>query len=81
MAQVLVRNIENQIKIRLQKQARRHGRSMEAEAREILRDALKEEECSTGLGTEIAGLFQGIGLEKEIPELRGHAVKPASFRP
>lgn len=81
MAQILVRNIENQLKGLLQKQARRHSRSMEAEAREILRNALKKEERSTGMGTEIAGLFQDIGLEKEIPEVRGHAVKPANFQP
>lgn len=81
MAQILVRNLENQIKERIERRARRHGRSMEAEAREILRDALKDEERGVGMGTEIAALFTGIGLEEEIPEQRGHAVKPARFQP
>ncbi|MGO9574182.1 MAG: FitA-like ribbon-helix-helix domain-containing protein [Terriglobales bacterium] len=35
MAQFVVRNIENIVKVRLQRRARRHGHSMEEEAREI----------------------------------------------
>jgi len=34
---------------------------------------------SGGLGTEISGLFAKVGLYSDIPELRGHEVKPASF--
>jgi antitoxin FitA len=82
MAQILVRNLEQQLKTRLQRRAKRHGRSMEEEAREILRNALRHEETPAGaLGSEIAALFQGIGLEEEIPEIRGHAVTPARFEP
>ena len=36
MAQLLVRNLETQLKVRLQKRAKRHGHSMEEEARDIL---------------------------------------------
>jgi plasmid stability protein len=80
MAQILVRNLENQLKARLQRRAKRHGRSMEEEARDILRNALREEEIpAAGLGTEIAALFRETGLQEEIPELRGHAVIPATF--
>jgi antitoxin FitA len=80
MAQIIVRNLETQIKTRLQRRAKRHGRSMEEEVRDILRDALKEEDISAnGLGTEIAALFRGAGLEQEIPELRGHLVKPVTL--
>ena len=80
MAQLLVRNIETQLKSRLQSRARRHGRSMEEEAREILRNALREEDSPAGgLGTDIAALFRGVGLEEEIPELRGHTIVPPSF--
>jgi antitoxin FitA len=84
MAQILVRNLEDRLKGRLQRRAKRHGRSMEEEAREILRNALHEEEIpKRRLGSEIAALFsgQGIGLEKgeEIPELRGYPVRPATF--
>ncbi len=80
MAQLVVRNIETGVKSRLQRRAKRHGRSMEAEVRDILRNAAKEEETPAGgLGTEIAALFTKVGLGAEIPELRGHEIKPASF--
>jgi plasmid stability protein len=80
MAQLVVRNIEAGVKTRLKRRAERHGRSMEEEVRDILRDAVHERESeSGGLGNEIAALFKGIGLKKEIPELRGHTIKPARF--
>lgn len=84
MAQILVRNLEDQLKARLQRRAKRHGRSMEEEVREILRNSLREETVPPrGLGSEIVALFsgQGIGLEEgeEIPELRGHPVRPGTF--
>ncbi len=76
MAQILVRNLENEVKTRLQRRAKRNGRSMEEEVREILRDAAKNELSQRkGLGTEIAELFRGIGLKpgEEIEEL--HDIK------
>ncbi len=80
MAQFVVRNIENEVKTRLQRRAKRHGRNMEEEVREILRDAVKEEDSPAGgLGTEIARLFAKVGLEADIAELRGHEIKPPSF--
>ena len=80
MAQLVVRNLSAGIKLRLQRRAKRHGRSMEEEVRDILRDAAKEEVNPVrGLGTEIASLFKKCGLEADIPELRGHDIKPASF--
>jgi len=80
MAQLVVRNLENAVKVRLQRRARRHGRSMEEEARDILRNAVNEEEAPVGgLGTEISALFAKVGLDSDIQELRGHETKPASF--
>lgn len=82
MAQLVVRNIEETVKTKLQRRAKRHGRSMEEEVREILRDATKDEGKSRkGLGTEIAELFRGIGLEagEELPELRGFTIEPPDF--
>jgi plasmid stability protein len=82
MAQLVVRNLENAVKARLQRRAKRHGRSMEEEARDILRNAVNEDDTArVGLGTEIASLFSKVGLESDIRELRGHEVKPASFEP
>jgi plasmid stability protein len=82
MAQLVVRNLEEKVKAKLQRRAKRHGRSMEEEVREILRDATKEESKGRkGLGTEIAELFRGIGLKpgEEIPELRGFTLEPPDF--
>jgi plasmid stability protein len=82
MAQLVVRNLEEKVKAKLQRRAKRHGRSMEEEVREILRDATKEErKGDKGLGTEIAELFRGIGLKpgEEITELRGFTLEPPDF--
>lgn len=82
MGQLVVRNIENSVKARLQRRAKRHGRSMEEEVRDILRSAVRAEEAPRGgLGTDISKLFRGIGLRSQIPELRGHAVVPPEFEP
>ena len=80
MAQLVVRKIEDSVKTRLQRRARRNGRSMEEEVRDILRNAANEiEKPSVGLGTEIAALFKGKGYDFEAEELRGHPVRPAKF--
>lgn len=82
MAQFVVRNLENAVKARLQRRAKQHGRSMEEEVRDILRSAVHEEETpAMGLGTEIAALFSRAGLASDIPELRGHSIRPAAFEP
>ena len=76
MAQILVRDLEDDVKERLQRRAARHGHSMEAEARDILRDALKDEHAVSPLGTRIAARFAGVGLrdDEELPELRGFSI-------
>jgi plasmid stability protein len=81
MAQLVVRNLENSVKARLQRRARRNGRSMEEEVRDILRAAVHKEETSPrgGFGTEISKLFSKIGLESPIPEIRGYEIKPPKF--
>ena len=84
MAQILVRNLEDQLKIRLQTRAKRHGRSMEEEARDILRNALHEDAApKRKLGSEIVALFSGhgIGLKEgeEIAEIRGYPLEPIHF--
>lgn len=82
MAQILVRNIEDQVKRRLQSRAKRHGRSMEAEVREIIRNSLREEEAPTGgLGSEMVALFsgQGVYLDEPIQEIRGMRMQIPDF--
>jgi plasmid stability protein len=77
VAQILVRDIEESVKTGLQQRAVRHGRSIEAEVRDILRDATRDEQPrSGGLGRDIAALFEGIGLAEgeAIEEFRGYDV-------
>lgn len=81
MAQLLVRNLEDRLKGRLQHRAKRHGRSMEAEAREILRNALLQDEApSVGFGTASVALFSGCGLDEPIKELRGFHWEVPDFK-
>ena len=71
MAQVVVRNLDNELKDALKRRAQRHGCSMEEEVRQILRRAVNEETSQAGgnLGSRIAQRFAGIGLEAPLPEL------------
>ena len=72
MAQLIIRRLEQSVKTKLQSRAKRHGRSMEEEVREILRDATKSDiKPRKGFGTEVAALFRGVGLRpgEEIPEM------------
>ena len=80
MAQLVVRNLDDDIKQRLRRRAHRHGRSTEAEVREILGNAVKDEQSpQSGLGSRIAAMFAGIGLDEDIPEIRGQPSRPAEF--
>ena len=80
MAQLLVRNLDDDIKSKLQERARRHGRSTEEEVREILRNAVWNDTQKTEpLGRRLRALFGEIGLEEDIPEWRGYPAEPAAF--
>ncbi|HYM61049.1 MAG TPA: Arc family DNA-binding protein [Thermoanaerobaculia bacterium] len=82
MAQLLVRQLDDAVKDKLQRRARRHGRSTEEEVREILRNAVRSEGATRApLGSRISARFRRVGLDKEIPELRGQPVRPAVFEP
>ncbi len=80
MAQIIVRQLEDEVKARLQRRADRHGRSMEAEVRDILRAAATNDGRPSGrLGSRIADRFRGHGLESDLPEIRGQSPNPAEF--
>jgi plasmid stability protein len=83
VAQLIVRKLDPAVKERLKRRALRRGRSMEEEARAILRDAVRDEPVprrrGPGLGTRIARRFEGIGFDFEIPEWRGYPARPAKF--
>jgi plasmid stability protein len=80
MAQLVVRNLEDDVKARLQARARRHGRSTEEEVRDILRHAVRDEGApKPGLGSRIAARFAGTGAELDLTALRGHPPRPADL--
>ena len=80
MAQVVVRQLEEDVKARLKRRAERHGRSMEEEVREILRNAAREDNRSVArLGSRIAARFGKVGLRDPLPELRGQRPRPADL--
>lgn len=70
MATMTIRNIDDQLKARLRVQAAQHGRSMEDEARDILRAALSVEPArSTSLVAAIRARIEPLGgIDLELPE-------------
>jgi len=84
MATLTIRNLDEGTKTQLRVQAARHGRSMEEEARTIIRSAMeagKPAPSSKGLGSRIHDHFAqlgGVELELELPE-RSSLPTPAQF--
>ena len=69
MATMTIRNLDDELKARLRIRAAQHGKSMEEEARSILRDALKSEPLS---GKELVQRIREMaepygGIELELP--------------
>ena len=69
MASVTIRNLDAETKARLRVRAARHGRSMEEEARTLLRTALLEETGAGGnLADAIRARFRRLGgVELRLP--------------
>ena len=72
MATLTVRNLDDEIKARLRVRAAGNGRSMEAEARAILRSTLVGAEgASRHLGSRINRRFAGLASDEiELPPRR-----------
>ncbi len=80
MAQVIVRNIEDDVKAGLKLRASQHGWSMEEEVRQILRRAVSEKsEARSKLGTLIAARFSDAYISQPLPELHGQPIDPMVF--
>lgn len=70
MTNIIIPNLDDDIKSRLQKRAEKHGRSLEEEVKEILRIALSENnEHSLNLATMIEQRFANLG-EFELPQIK-----------
>lgn len=68
MAAMSIRGLDDGVRERLRIRAARHGRSMEAEIRAILAEAVAERETSEGLFATLLDRFGEIGgVELELP--------------
>jgi len=80
MAQFVVRNLEENVKRRLRRRAKIHGRSMEEEVRVIIREAVSDKLApQEGVGTRLAKLFADVPPEFKIEEIRGQKLRFAKF--
>ena len=80
MASITIRNLDDSLKSRLRIQAAVHGRSMEDEARDILRTSLNHEPARRGnLATAIRARFAPLG-GVELPAMpRDPMREPPNF--
>ena len=80
MATLTIRQLDEKTKARLRVQAAHHGRSMEQEAREILRSSLSAARpAKTNLAESIRQRFAAFGgVELELPR-RDAVRQPAEF--
>ena len=80
MASITIRNLDDTLKSRLRIQAAVHGRSMEDEARDILRSALNREPTRKGsLAASIRARFAPLG-GVELPVIAREPMRePPSF--
>ncbi len=79
MATITIRNLDDDLKVRLRLKAAHHGHSMEEEARLILRRALVSSNENRGLGSRIRSRFaDGGGVELILPQ-RDEKARSANF--
>jgi antitoxin FitA len=69
MASITIRRLDERVKNQLRVRAAEHGRSMEEEARSILRDALDRDRPPNlaDLALELFGAEHGVNLEQPPP--------------
>jgi len=61
MATLTLRNVEESLKASLRMRAAANSRSMEEEARQILKQVLLRQRCTAGIGSRIAKRFTSVG--------------------
>lgn len=72
MTDLLIRDIDPKLKRRLELHARRSGRSLSEEAKNLISRALAESQAGRGLGSTLVELFRSIGpveLEERRTEM------------
>ena len=80
MASITIRNLDDALKRRLRIRAAEHGRSLEEEVREILRQAVGKVAPPKDLGRAIHARFAALGgVELGLP-VRGPIREPPELR-
>lgn len=68
MASITIRNLDDSTKQRLRVRAAEHGRSMEEEARDILRKVVEGHSVPTNLASSIRGrLSSSVRMDLDLP--------------
>ena len=68
MASITIRNLDDEVKTGLRVRAAQNGRSMEEEARRILREAVRCKQSSQNLAKLISARFAPLGgVDLELP--------------
>lgn len=75
MASITIRNLDDDVKRRLRVRAAEHGRSMEEEARDILRQVVGQPSAPKNLGEAIHARFAAVGGIDLAPTKRS-AMRP-----
>ncbi len=79
MAAVSIRDLDDEVRERLRVRAAQHGRSMEAEIRAILTDAVGAANDSTGLAQTLLARFGDLGgVDLDLP-LRSEGPRAANL--
>ena len=81
MASITIRNLDDEVKRRLRVRAAEHGRSMEEEAREILRQVVGQEKPAHNLAAAIRARVAPLGgVELDLPAREPMREPPAFDR-
>jgi plasmid stability protein len=76
MASITIRNLDDDVKRRLRVRAAEHGRSMEEEARDILRQVVGQPSAPSNLGQAIHARFAALG-GVEMPPTKRSQMRPS----
>ena len=75
MASITIRNLDDDVKRRLRVRAAEHGRSMEEEARDILRQVVGQPSAPKNLGDAILARFSAVG-GIDLPHAKRGPMRP-----
>lgn len=79
MTMLTVRNLDPHVKDKLRQRAARHGRSMEAEVRDILRVAVESDQEPVDIISSIRKHFAGANFDIELPDRSNQQQRPITF--